>query len=87
VRPQALLCENELGAAFADVWCAIPKVVFSHTLDSVQGNARLAEASLAEEIAAALDATRTFGSRVIYERYGRRHVGALPLPAGGRRSM
>jgi dihydrofolate reductase len=51
------LRENELGAAFADVWCAIPKVVFSHTLDSVQGNARLAEASLAEEAAAALDAT------------------------------
>jgi dihydrofolate reductase len=51
------LRENELRAAFADIWCAIPKVVFSHTLDSVQGNARLAEASLAEEIAAALDAT------------------------------
>jgi dihydrofolate reductase len=119
------LRENELGAAFADVWCALPKVVFSHTLDSVQGNARLAEASLAEEVVAALDATdkdvqiggaglaaraielglvdelrvfrhpvvvgggtpflppvsddialelietRTFGSRVIYERYGR----------------
>ena len=119
------LRDNELGAAFADVWCAIPKVVFSRTLDSVQGNARLAEASLAEEAAAALDATdkdvsiggaglaaaaielglvdelrmfrypvvvgggtpflppvtedvpldlietRTFGSRVIYERYGR----------------
>ena len=120
-------CARELGAAFADVWCAIPKVVFSRTLDSVQGNARLAEESLAEEIAAALDATdkdvsiggaglaaqaielglvdelhmfrypvvvgggtpflppvtedvplelietRTFGSRVIYERYGRAH--------------
>jgi dihydrofolate reductase len=119
------LRENEPGAAFADVWCAIPKVVFSRTLDSVQGNARLAEASLPEEVAAALDATdkdvsiggaglaaqaielglvdelrmfrnpvivgggtpflppvtedvpldlietRTFGSRVIYERYGR----------------
>ncbi len=33
--------DNELRAAFADVWCAIPKVVFSRTLDSVQGNARL----------------------------------------------
>jgi len=119
------LRENESGAEFADVWCAIPKVVFSRTLDSVQGNARLAEGSLAEEIAAALDATdkdvaiggaglaaaaieldlvdelrmfrypvvigggtpflppvtehvplelietRTFGARVIYERYGR----------------
>jgi dihydrofolate reductase len=49
--------ETEAEAAFADVWCAIPKVVFSRTLDSVQGNARLAEASVAEEAAAALDAT------------------------------
>jgi dihydrofolate reductase len=115
------LRDNELGAAFADVWCAIPKVVFSRTLDSVQGNARLAEASLAEEAyatdkdvgiggaglaAAAIELglvdelrmfrnpvvigggtpflppvtedvpldlieTRTFGSRVIYERYRR----------------
>ena len=102
-----------------------PEVVFSRTLDSVEGNARFAEASVAEEVAAALDATdkdvsiggaglaaaaielglvdelrmfrypvvlgggtpflppltedvaldlieaRTFGSRVIYERYGR----------------
>ena len=117
--------DNELRAAFADVWCAIPKVVFSRTLDSVEGNARLAEAPLTEEAASALDATdkdvgiggaglaavaielglidelrmfrypvvvgggtpflpplteyapldlietRTFGSRVIYERYGR----------------
>jgi dihydrofolate reductase len=119
------LRDSELGAAFADVWCAIPKVVFSRTLDSVQGNARLAVASVAEEVAAALAATdkdvsiggaglaaaaielglveelrifrypvvvgggtpflppvtegvsldlvetRTFGSRVIYEHYGR----------------
>jgi dihydrofolate reductase len=119
------LRDNEARAAFADVWCAIPKIVFSRTLDSVQGNARLAEASVAEEAAAALNATdkdvsiggaglaasaiqlglvdelrmfrypvvigggtpflppvtegvpldlietRTFGSRVIYERYAR----------------
>jgi dihydrofolate reductase len=51
------LRDSELGAEFADVWCAIPKVVFSRTLDSVQGNARLAEGSVAEEAAAALDAT------------------------------
>jgi dihydrofolate reductase len=51
------LRDNEPGAAFADVWCAIPKVVFSYTLDSVQGNARLAEASFAEEVAAAVNAT------------------------------
>jgi dihydrofolate reductase len=49
--------DNEDTDAFADVWCAIPKVVFSRTLDGVRGNARLAEASLAEEVAAALDAT------------------------------
>ena len=48
---------TEDGAAFADVWCALPKVVFSRTLDSVQGNSRLAQTSVAEEIAAALDAT------------------------------
>jgi dihydrofolate reductase len=120
------LRDDELGAAFADVWSALPKVVFSRTLDSVQGNARLAAASVAEEVAAAIDATdqdveiggaglaataieldlvdelrmfrnpvvvgggtpflppvsadlpldlvetRTFGSRVIYERYRRR---------------
>ena len=124
------LQDNEDTTAFADAWCAIPKVVFSRTLDSVQGNARLAEASLAEEAAAALDATdkdvgiggaglaaaaielglvdelrmfrypvvvgggtpflppvtedialeltetRTFGSRVIYERYGRARDGS-----------
>ena len=49
--------ETEAEAAFADAWCAIPKVVFSRTLDSVQGNARLAEGSVAEEAAAALEAT------------------------------
>jgi dihydrofolate reductase len=49
---------TESGAAFADVWRALPKVVFSRTLDRVQGNnARLAEASLTEEAAAALAAT------------------------------
>jgi dihydrofolate reductase len=119
------LRENGPGAEFADIWCALPKVVFSRTLGSVQGNARLARASVAEEVAAALEAsgkdvaiggaglaaeaielglvdelhmfrhpvvvgggtrflppvtgdvpldlieTRTFGSRVIYERYRR----------------
>jgi dihydrofolate reductase len=124
------LRDNALGVAFADVWSAVPKVVFSRTLDGVQGNARLAEASVADEVAAALDATdkdvgiggaglaapaierglvdelrmfrnpalvgggtsflppvtehvpldlietRTFGSRVIYERYGRARNGS-----------
>lgn len=35
---------------FAATWRAIPKVVFSTTLTSVQGNARLAQTDLAEEI-------------------------------------
>jgi dihydrofolate reductase len=51
------LRDSEARTAFADVWCALPKVVFSRTLDSVQGNARLAEGSVAEEVAAALGAT------------------------------
>jgi dihydrofolate reductase len=49
--------ETELGAEFADVWSALPKVVFSRTLDRVQGNARLADSSVAEEVARALAAT------------------------------
>jgi dihydrofolate reductase len=53
--------DSELDAAFADAWCAIPKIVFSRTLDSVQGNARLAEASLAEEAAAALATDKDVG--------------------------
>jgi dihydrofolate reductase len=51
------LRSTELGAAFADIWAAIPKVVFSRTLDHVEGNARLAREPLAEEVAAALAAT------------------------------
>jgi dihydrofolate reductase len=51
------LRDDEAGAAFADIWSALPKVVFSRTLDRVEGNARLATASVAEEVAAALDAT------------------------------
>jgi dihydrofolate reductase len=31
------LRDNEVGAAFADVWCAIPKIVFSRPLDSATG--------------------------------------------------
>ena len=49
--------ETELDVAFADAWSAIPKVVFSRTLDRLEGNARLAEGSLAEEAAATLAAT------------------------------
>jgi dihydrofolate reductase len=36
---------------WATIWRALPKVVFSTTLSSLQGNARLASGSVAEEIA------------------------------------
>lgn len=49
--------DNKAGAAFAELWSAIPKIVFSRTLDRVDGNARLARASVADEVAAALEAT------------------------------
>jgi dihydrofolate reductase len=49
--------DDELRSAFADAWSALPKVVFTRTLASVEGNARLAAGSVAEEVAAALDST------------------------------
>jgi dihydrofolate reductase len=36
---------------FAKIWQAIPKVIFSATLDHVQGNARLASGDVAAEVA------------------------------------
>jgi dihydrofolate reductase len=36
---------------FARIWQALPKVVFSKTLDSVEGNTRLALGGVAEEVA------------------------------------
>ncbi|MEI6622891.1 MAG: dihydrofolate reductase family protein [Actinomycetes bacterium] len=50
-------CSDGFAAAYADLWCALPDVVFSGTLDRVEGNARLAQTSLAEEVAAAIEAT------------------------------
>jgi dihydrofolate reductase len=47
----------ESRAEFAEVWAALPKVVFSRTLTAVEGNARLASGSIAEEVAAALATT------------------------------
>lgn len=49
--------ETQLGAAFADAWADLPKVVFSRTLDGVSGNARLATGSVAEEVKEALQST------------------------------
>jgi dihydrofolate reductase len=48
---------DEQHDTFADVWTALPKVVFSRTLDRVEGNARLAEGPVAEEVATVLAAT------------------------------
>jgi dihydrofolate reductase len=48
---------GEPETEFAEVWSALPKVVFSRTLDSVQGNARIAEGSVADEVATVLDGT------------------------------
>lgn len=48
--------DSALKAEFAAVWSALPKVVFSRTLTHVEGNARLAESSVAEEVATALGA-------------------------------
>jgi len=45
------------GARFADLWAALPKVVFSRTLHCVDGNARLARGPVAEEVAAVREAT------------------------------
>jgi dihydrofolate reductase len=40
-----------VGREFAGIWKALPKIVFSSTLESVEGNARLARGELADELA------------------------------------
>jgi dihydrofolate reductase len=45
---QKPLSEYELE--FARIWRALPKVVFSETLEAVEGNARLADGGVAEEV-------------------------------------
>lgn len=40
---------------FARIWKDVPKVVFSRTLDRVEGNARLASAGVLEEVSALKD--------------------------------
>ncbi|ANF31581.1 deaminase [Leifsonia xyli] len=46
-----------VATVFADTWAALPKVVFSRTLTSVDGNARLATGTVEDEVAAALAST------------------------------
>lgn len=57
--------DTEAHAAFADVWAALPKVVFSRTLSDVEGNARLATVSLADEIAALAGQTTSIGGATL----------------------
>ena len=42
---------SEVTLDFARIWQALPKVVFSKTLDRVEGNTRLASAGVVEEVA------------------------------------
>jgi dihydrofolate reductase len=42
---------SEVTVDFARVWQALPKVVFSKTLDRVEGNTRLASEGVVEEVA------------------------------------
>ena len=42
---------TDYALEFADIWKALPKVVFSDTLEEVVGNARLAKGTIAEEVA------------------------------------
>jgi dihydrofolate reductase len=42
---------GEIELEFARAWQRLPKVVFSRTLDRVEGNTRLAEGGVAEEVA------------------------------------
>jgi dihydrofolate reductase len=42
---------GEIVLDFARIWQALPKIVFSTTLETVEGNSRLATGSLAEEVA------------------------------------
>ncbi|HEV7400114.1 MAG TPA: dihydrofolate reductase family protein [Solirubrobacterales bacterium] len=42
---------SEFELEFAQIWQAMPKILFSNTLETVEGNARLAGDSVAEEVA------------------------------------
>jgi dihydrofolate reductase len=42
---------SDYAIEFAGIWQALPKIVFSETLETVEGNARLATDGVAEEVA------------------------------------
>lgn len=43
---------TDYALEFAEIWNALPKIVFSNTIGEVVGNTRLAEGTIAEEVAA-----------------------------------
>jgi dihydrofolate reductase len=49
--PDASQSDHDFIAAFARIWQQMPKVVFSRTLDRVEGNARLVREDPAAEVA------------------------------------
>jgi dihydrofolate reductase len=51
-RPEEDLAGGETEREFARIWKPLPKIVFSRTLDRVEGNARLARGDVADEVAA-----------------------------------
>jgi dihydrofolate reductase len=51
---------NEIERDFAEIWLNLPKLVFSTTLDTVEGsNTRLATGDLADEVARLKDSAQT----------------------------
>ena len=48
---EATSADDPVIREFAAIWQALPKIVFSRTLTSVQGNARLATRDIADELA------------------------------------
>jgi dihydrofolate reductase len=49
--PEPDASESEVTVEFARIWRALPKIVFSNSLERVEGNARLAHGTLGEEVA------------------------------------
>ena len=77
---------------FAQIWKALPKVVFSRTLESVVGNTRLARDGVGEEVSSAQGASRKGHRgrrgrprRCVYEAGADRRVAAVRQPGPTRR--
>jgi dihydrofolate reductase len=57
-RPDVTRSGDDVEREFAGIWQALPKVVFSTTLEAVEGNWRLASGGIAEEVARLKDEHR-----------------------------